>query len=102
MATVLPGMAKKSREQPQHRFGSLYKLPDNAKRRGSSRYAGVHGNSPSLQPFFNRARQLLCKWVNRRSQGRSYTWTGFTELLRHVRVERPLWRPRPDSGSESA
>jgi hypothetical protein len=68
-----------------------------AKRRGDYRDDGVHGNSPSLQQFFHRARRLLFTWVNRRSQRRSYTWTGFTELLRHVRVERPrlVGRPKP-------
>jgi len=69
----------------------------NAKLRGYYRYYGVHGNSPSLQQFFNQAMRILFKWLNRRSQRRSYTWTGFTELLRHFRVERPrlVGRPKP-------
>ena len=46
----------------------------NAKLRGYYRYYGVQGNYPSLQQFFNRAMRILFKWLNRRSQRRSYTW----------------------------
>jgi hypothetical protein len=37
------------------------------------------------------------KGVNRRSQRRSYTWTGFIELLRHFQVERPRLVGRPNT-----
>jgi RNA-directed DNA polymerase len=69
----------------------------NAKVRGYYRYYGVQGNYPSLQQFFHRALRILCKWLNRRSQRRSYTWPGFRELLRHFQVERPrlVGRPKP-------
>ena len=67
----------------------------NAKLRGYYRYYGVHGNSPSLQQFFHRAMRILFKWLNRRSQRRSYTWPGFIELLRHFQVERPRLVGRP-------
>jgi hypothetical protein len=67
----------------------------NAKLRGYYRYYGVQGNYPSLQQFFNRAMRTLFKWLNRRSQRRSYTWPGFIELLRHFQVERPRLVGRP-------
>jgi RNA-directed DNA polymerase len=67
----------------------------NAKLRGYYRSYGVHGNSPSLQQCFNRAMRLLVNRLNRRSPRRSYTWTGFTALLRHFRVERPRLGGRP-------
>jgi hypothetical protein len=69
----------------------------NVKRRGYYRYYGVHGNSPSLQQFFHHAMRILFKWLNRRSQRRSYTWTGFIELLRHFQVERPRLVGRPNT-----
>jgi hypothetical protein len=55
------------------------------------------GNSPSLHQFFHHAMRRLFTWLKRRRQQRSYTWTGVTELLRHVRVERPrlVGRPKP-------
>jgi len=61
----------------------------NRKLRGYYQYYGVHGNSPSLQQFFDGAQRILLKWLNRRSQRRSYTWLGFTALLEHFRIERP-------------
>jgi RNA-directed DNA polymerase len=69
----------------------------NVKLRGYYRYYGVHGNSPSLQQFFRHAMRILFKWLNRRSQRRSYTWTGFIELLRHFQVERPRLVGRPNT-----
>lgn len=65
------------------------------KRRGDSRYEGVHGNSPRLQPFFPPAMRIRFTWWNRRSQRRSDTWRGFTALLRHLRVARPRLVGRP-------
>jgi group II intron reverse transcriptase/maturase len=61
----------------------------NRKLRGYYQYYGVHGNSPSLQHFFDGAQRILLKWLNRRSQRRSYTWLGFKTLLEHFKIERP-------------
>jgi group II intron reverse transcriptase/maturase len=79
-----------------------YRLKDlfrelNAKLRGYYHYYGVHGNSASLHEFFTCVMRILFKWLNRRSQRRSYTWTGFRDLLHHFRVERPhlVGRPPP-------
>jgi hypothetical protein len=69
----------------------------NAKRRGYYRDDGGHGNAPSRQPFFTRAMRILFNWLTRRSQRRRYTWTGLTELLRHLRVERPRLVGRPNT-----
>ncbi len=65
----------------------FYKL--NTKLRGYYNYYGVKGNYDSLASFFYHAIKLLFKWLNRRSQRKSYTWTGFNELLNHFRVEKP-------------
>jgi hypothetical protein len=67
----------------------------NAKLRGYYHYSGVHGNSASLHEFFTCAIRIWFKWLNRRSQRRSYTWTGFRDLLHHFRVERPRIVGRP-------
>ena len=61
----------------------------NAKLRGYYHYYGVHGNSPSLKQFFEGAMPILLKWLNRRSQRRSYTWQGFTTIMERFKVERP-------------
>jgi len=60
-----------------------------AKYRGYWNYYGVIGNSASLSQFFYRSKRILFKWLNRRSQRRSYTWTGFQDLLDFFGVEGP-------------
>jgi group II intron reverse transcriptase/maturase len=67
----------------------------NAKLRGYYNYYGVIGNYASLNQFFQAAMRILFKWLNRRSQRRSYNWTGFRELLQQFQVERPRIVGRP-------
>ena len=61
----------------------------NAKLRGYYNYFGVVGNYASLEQFFRQAIRILFKWLNRRSQRRSYNWQGFADLLMHYQVEKP-------------
>lgn len=44
-------------------------------------YYGVTGNGKSLGKFWWHVQCLLYKWLNRRSQKRSYTWKGLTACL---------------------
>ncbi len=60
-----------------------------AKLRGYFNYYGIRGNAKRLAYFYDRTMNILFKWLNRRSQKRSDTWEGFTQLLEHVRVPRP-------------
>src|SRR5262245_49601289 len=58
------------------------KLPDlwqavAGKIRGHLTYFGVTDNSHALKQFRMAVRRLLFKWLNRRSQRRSFTWAGF-------------------------
>jgi len=76
---------KKGRHQQTGRIFSTL----NSKYRGYWNYYGVIGNSASLWRFFYITQRLLFKWLNRRSQRRSYTWDGFTALVNYFRVERP-------------
>jgi RNA-directed DNA polymerase len=61
----------------------------NAKLRGYYNYYGIVGNYESLAQFFHRGLRILFKWLNRRSQRRSYNWEGFAALLKHYKVEKP-------------
>src|SRR5206468_11716317 len=45
----------------------------NLKLRGYYNYYGVSGNSDRVREFFNEAMGTLWKWLNRRSQRRSFT-----------------------------
>ena len=62
----------------------------NAKLRGHYQYYGVTDNYDSISDYLNETQALLFKWLNRRSQKRSYTWEGFREMLRFF----PLVKPR--------
>jgi hypothetical protein len=61
----------------------------NAKLRGYYNYYGIIGNYDSLNAFFFQAMHILRKWLNRRSQKRSYTGQRFEALLKRQRIERP-------------
>ncbi len=70
----------------------------NQKLGGYYRYFGIYGNRPSLWQFHRQAMRILFKWLNRRSQPRSYTWPGFRDLIRHFEVPSPVeFRPVPAS-----
>ena len=61
----------------------------NLKLRGYYNYYGMRGNYDSLASFFYHAVRILFKWLNRRSQRKSYNWTGYKELLKHFGIARP-------------
>jgi group II intron reverse transcriptase/maturase len=58
-----------------------------SKLRGHFQYYGVSGNTRGLDAFHWRAMQLAYKWVNRRSQKRSYNRASFGRYLQ--------WNPLP-------
>jgi len=65
---------------------------------GHIQYYGVSHNLRSVGSFIFRATQIVFKWLNRRSQRRSYSWSQFQRFLRQfplprVRVVHPLFRP---------
>lgn len=60
-----------------------------AKYRGYWNYYGLIGNYASLAQFFYRSKRIVFKWLNRRSQRKSYTWRGFQDLLESFGVEGP-------------
>jgi group II intron reverse transcriptase/maturase len=62
----------------------------NMKLRGHYQYYGITDNSEALGNFQDKTKKLLFKWLNRRSQKKSYDWDGFNQLLKIF----PLARPR--------
>jgi group II intron reverse transcriptase/maturase len=81
---------KQSRHAPLRELFPLLNL----KLRGYNNYYGVSGNSDGLKEFFNEAMGILWKWLNRRSQRRSFTRQAFADLLEHFHVPQPRIRPR--------
>lgn len=54
---------------------------------GHYRYYGVSGNMRELKTYYGKSVYLAYKWVNRRSQKRSYNWSSFGRYLK--------WNPLP-------
>lgn len=51
-----------------------------AKLRGLYQYYGITGNYFAIQSMYQEAKYSWYKWLNRRSQRKSYTWKGYREL----------------------
>lgn len=60
------------------------------KLQGHYRYYGMSGNMPEMRAFHKWAVKLAFKWINRRSQKKSYNWAQFHRFLKY----NPLPRPR--------
>jgi len=75
----------------QNRHLRLKDLTDklNVKLSGHYQYYGITDNSKSIGSYFFETQRMLFKWLNRRSQRRSYTWEGFNELLKIFPLARP-------------
>lgn len=62
-----------------------------AKLRGHYNYYGVHTNRTALYRFYHAAIQSLFKWLNRRSQRKSFSWERYSKRLMYT----PLPTPPP-------
>ena len=56
---------------------------------GHYAYYGIETNSKTWV-FYNLCLKLLFKWINRRSQKRSYSWKGFMDRLKHSPLPKPF------------
>jgi RNA-directed DNA polymerase len=81
---------RKKRSQPLRRLMKELK----AKLQGYFNYYGVKGNFGGLKEFYNEAIQILLKWLNRRSQKKSFNWEGFKEMLKHFKIPGPQIKER--------
>jgi len=70
------------------RLRKIFKLL-NAKLRGYYNYYGIIGNFASLQKFFFQAMRILYKWLNRRSQKRSFCYNIFDQIAKFYNIEKP-------------
>jgi len=60
-----------------------------AKLRGHYQYYGVSGNMRSLRRFYSLTLRMTLKWLNRRSQRKSFSWERFYKYLEHYPLPRP-------------
>jgi group II intron reverse transcriptase/maturase len=68
----------------------------NAKLRGYFNYYGVIGNGKGINEFYKRAIGILYKWLNRRSQRKSFNWQEFKEKMKWYGLIKPRITERPD------
>lgn len=61
----------------------------NVKFRGYFNYYGVIGNSEGLNEFYSMAIKILYKWLNRRSQRKSFTWDRFNAKMEWYGMIKP-------------
>jgi hypothetical protein len=61
----------------------------NQKLRGYWNYYGIRGNYDSLSDYYYHIKNILFKWLNRRSQRKSYNQTGFKALLNDFKLAKP-------------
>jgi len=80
---------KHNRDLPLKNFFRIL----NSKLRGYYNYYGIEGNLDILRAFHFNVIALLFRWLNRRSQRKSYGWSGFCEMLTHFRIIEPRIRP---------
>jgi RNA-directed DNA polymerase len=57
---------------------------------GHVNYYGYNSNALKINHFHQEVLKSLFKWLNRRSQKRSYTWEGFLERVKNFPLMRPL------------
>jgi len=60
----------------KHRLRQIWKMFC-IKLQGHIRYYGVSSNYEGVQRFRHESRKIMCKWLNRRSQKRSFNWDKF-------------------------
>lgn len=60
------------------------------KLRGHYQYYGVSGNFKGVQTFYQQTRRLTFKWLNRRSQKKSWSW----EQFHRMELQFPLPQPK--------
>ena len=59
---------------------------------GYLNYYAITDNSEKCIAYLYHVTRILFKWLNRKSQRRSYTWKGYEQALMHVRWPKPRIR----------
>ena len=77
----------------ENRHNRIRKIIDslNVKLRGYYNYYGVVGNYRMLEKIDTITKRLLYKWLNRRSQRRSFNWKEFKiKLKKYYPIQKPF------------
>ena len=76
---------KSARHLPKKQFFKKLKL----KLIGHYNYYYVRGNSRAVWSFYSQVIKYTKKWLNRRSQRRSYNWEKFKRVLEYMGIPKP-------------
>ena len=76
---------KNNRSVPLKQLWGMTKI----KLTGHYHYYGVSGNLESLITFHRKTRNMLFKWLNRRSQKQSFNWQQFANFIMRYPLPRP-------------
>lgn len=75
---------RKNRHSPTKELMKMLKI----KLQGYCRYYGVTSNKNSVSDFIDETKRLLFKWLNRRSQRKSFDWKRFSLFLKKYPLPR--------------
>jgi len=67
----------------------------NKKLKGYFNYYAIEGNSYKIHKFYGIAFKILYKWLNRRSQRKSFNFDQFNEKMNHYGLIRPRIQKSP-------
>lgn len=83
----------------ENRDNRIEKIVDmlNAKLGGYFNYYGVIGNNKGINEFYKRAMEILYKWLNHRSQRKSFNWQEFNKKMKWYGLIRPKITEKPDT-----
>ena len=75
----------------ENRHNRIRKQTETMKQKlqGHYNYYGIRGNYISIAKFYEGVTRIWFRWLNRRSQRRSYTWKGFNAMLKYYEIPRP-------------
>lgn len=82
---------QKNRSQPVKKLMKTLR----AKLRGTWNYYGIIGNSRRMAQFYYQSNLTVFKWLNRRSQKRSYSWKAYNRLLKRFEIPPPRIVEKP-------
>ena len=76
----------------RNRSVKLWKFMSKLNRKlcGYYQYYGVIGNFDSLNEFAYQSRRIIFKWLNRRSQRKSFNWSEFRRKMSYYTLQKPF------------
>lgn len=76
---------KRSRSVPLKQLWEMVAM----KLRGHYQYYGVSGNFEAIHTFYHKTQQMAFKWLNERSEKRSFNWEQFESFLMRYPLPQP-------------